>query len=116
MINSYLTSMSDTEYVVRVDHVSDIMFIPFFDEMVPSAFCPLSAQPSWQRSFSFSIWSEIASFSSSSTMAITLTSMSDTEYVVRVDHVSDFMFIPFFDEMVPSAWRVLLGLYHSVAE
>ena len=34
-----------------------------------------------------------------------LTSMSDTEYVVRVDHVSDIMFIPFFDEMVPSAWR-----------
>jgi hypothetical protein len=35
MKEPYLTSMSDTEYVVRVDHVSDIMFIPFFDEMVP---------------------------------------------------------------------------------
>jgi hypothetical protein len=34
-----------------------------------------------------------------------LTSMLDTEYGVRVDHVSDIMFIPLFDEMVPSAWR-----------
>lgn len=34
-----------------------------------------------------------------------LTSMPDTEYGLRVDHVSDIMFIPLFDEMVPSVWR-----------
>ncbi|KGO55768.1 Tetratricopeptide-like helical [Penicillium expansum] len=27
------------------------------------------------------------------------------EYGIRVDHVSDIMFIPIFDKMVPSAWR-----------
>ncbi|KAJ6138087.1 hypothetical protein N7471_004573 [Penicillium samsonianum] len=34
-----------------------------------------------------------------------LTLIPDTEYGVRVDHVSDIMFIPMFDKMVPSAWR-----------
>ncbi|CAI7667777.1 unnamed protein product [Penicillium viridicatum] len=35
---------------------------------------------------------------------LTLTSVG--EYGVRVDHVSDILFIPLFDEIVPSAWRV----------
>lgn len=34
---------------------------------------------------------------------LTLTSVG--EYGVRVDHVSDILFIPLFDKMVPSAWR-----------
>lgn len=34
-----------------------------------------------------------------------LTLIPDAEYGVRVDHVSDIMFIPKFDKMVPSAWR-----------
>lgn len=34
---------------------------------------------------------------------LTLTSVG--EYGVRVDHVSDVLFIPLFDKMVPSAWR-----------
>ncbi|CAI7581905.1 unnamed protein product [Penicillium glandicola] len=34
-----------------------------------------------------------------------LTLMSDGEYGIRVDHVSDILFIPMFNKMVPSAWR-----------
>ncbi|CAG7940591.1 unnamed protein product [Penicillium nalgiovense] len=34
-----------------------------------------------------------------------LTSMPDAKYGLRVDHVSDIMFIPLFDEMVLSVWR-----------
>ncbi|KGO71893.1 Tetratricopeptide-like helical [Penicillium italicum] len=34
-----------------------------------------------------------------------LTLLFDGEYGIRVDHVSDILFIPIFDKMVPSAWR-----------
>ena len=31
--------------------------------------------------------------------------ISDKEYEIRVDHVSDIMFVPLFDESVPLSWR-----------
>lgn len=31
--------------------------------------------------------------------------MSDGDYGIRVDHLSDIMFIPKFDKLVPSLWR-----------
>lgn len=34
-----------------------------------------------------------------------LTLMSDEEYWIRVDHVSDILFIQMSDQMVPSVWR-----------
>lgn len=32
--------------------------------------------------------------------------MADGDYGIRVDHLSDVLFIPYFDEMVPSSWRI----------
>lgn len=34
-----------------------------------------------------------------------LTRMSDTEYGIRVDHVSDLVIVPLTDKMVPPVWR-----------
>ncbi|KAJ5960083.1 uncharacterized protein N7479_007233 [Penicillium vulpinum] len=34
-----------------------------------------------------------------------LTLIPGVEYGIKVDHISDIMFIPMFDNMVPSAWR-----------